>query len=57
MRLISFVIPCYRSENTISDVVKDIESVMSSHIDDNYEIILINDCSPDNTIEMLKSIV
>lgn len=56
MRLISFVIPCYRSENTISDVVKDIESVMSSHIDDNYEIILINDCSPDNTIEMLKSI-
>ena len=56
MRLISFVIPCYRSEHSISDVVNEIESVMTSHIEDNHEIILINDCSPDNTIEVLKSI-
>lgn len=57
MRLISFVIPCYRSEKTISEVVREIELVMASHTDDSYEIILVNDCSPDNTIGVLKRIV
>ncbi|MDO4188916.1 MAG: glycosyltransferase family 2 protein [Lachnospiraceae bacterium] len=56
MRIISFVIPCYRSYNTISDVVAEIDRTMSAHENDDYEIILVNDCSPDNTIDVLKNL-
>lgn len=47
-RLLSFVIPCYRSENTIAGVVKEIDDLMSLRNDYTYEIVLVNDCSPDN---------
>ena len=44
----SYVIPCYRSEKTIKAVVDElIAQNKTEHIDD-YEIILVNDCSPDN---------
>jgi undecaprenyl-phosphate 4-deoxy-4-formamido-L-arabinose transferase len=46
--LISFVIPCYRSEKTIRGVVEEIITLHKKHEDDDYEIILVNDCSPDN---------
>ncbi len=48
MRKISFVIPCYASEKTIASVVSEIEGTISGRADYDYEIILINDCSPDN---------
>lgn len=47
-RLISFVIPCYRSEHTIEGVVEEILSLNPDHPEDEYEIILVNDCSPDH---------
>ena len=47
-RLISFVIPCYNSELTIRGVVEEILELHKSHEDDDYEIILVNDASPDN---------
>ena len=47
-RLISFVIPCYRSEKTIRGVVEEILELHKTHIDDDYEIILVSDASPDN---------
>ncbi len=47
-RLISFVIPCYRSALTIRGVVEEILALHQSHQDDDYEIILVNDASPDN---------
>ena len=47
-RLISFVIPCYRSELTIRGVVEEIFELHKSHLSDDYEIILVNDASPDN---------
>lgn len=53
---ISFVIPCYRSEKTISAVVEEIRNKMKELGKYSYEIILINDCSPDNTFEKIKSI-
>ncbi len=53
----SFVIPCYRSENTIITVVEEIKSKMAAkRPGDSYEIVLVNDCSPDgvwNVIEKL----
>lgn len=56
MKKISFVIPCYRSTNTIESVVTEIQDTMKSCIDYNYEIILINDCSPDDTFETIVRI-
>ena len=46
MRKVSFVIPCYKSENTIESVVHEIISTCEKTHDDD-EIILVNDCSPD----------
>lgn len=57
MKLISFVIPCYRSEQTIEGVVEEINSVCQGIIEGyDHEIILVNDCSPDNTISVIKSL-
>ncbi len=56
MRKISFVIPCYNSEKTIEDVVKEIETTIEKRGKDDYEIVLVNDCSKDNVWEKIKSI-
>lgn len=51
---ISFVIPCYRSEKTISDVVEEIKSEVDDRYD--YEMILVNDCSPDGTWRVIQKL-
>ncbi len=56
-RLISFVIPCYGSENTIESVVEEIESLNKDHLEDDYEIILVNDSSPDNVWDTICRLV
>lgn len=52
---ISFVIPCYKSVKTIKNVVLEIEEV-SNKIKCDYEIILVNDASPDDTYKTLKDL-
>lgn len=48
--LVSFVIPCYNSTNTISSVVEEIRDTMNIKLPQyQYEIILVNDSSPDGT--------
>lgn len=54
MEKISFVIPCYRSEGTIGDVINEIRNVMQSKDKYEYEIILVNDYSPDNVWEVIQ---
>lgn len=54
--LLSFVIPCYRSENTIKDVYEEIVNAVSQRPEYDYEIIAINDCSPDGVLSRLKEI-
>lgn len=59
MKKISFVIPCYRSENTLGHVVSDIEKTMQrKELAEAYsfEIILVNDCSPDNTLDVIREL-
>ncbi len=51
--LFSFVIPCYHSELTIKSVVEEIQSIMSQSADYDYEIVAVNDCSPDNVLSVL----
>ena len=53
---ISFVIPCYRSEKTLSSVVDEIKKKMASMSDYEYEIIMINDCSPDETFRVIREL-
>ena len=55
--LISFVIPCYKSENTLEKVVDDIESMMSGNNSYEAEVVLVNDGSPDNTFGTIKRLV
>ena len=56
---LSVVIPCYRSEKTVADIVDRIKVTISSDRNElysAYEIICINDCSPDNTMQVLKEL-
>ena len=47
---ISFVIPCYNSTNTLDAVVAEIENTMKDQLPEyDFEIVLVNDCSPDGT--------
>lgn len=57
MKKVSFVIPCYRSANTIGVVVDEIRDTMPTLPEYDYEIILVNDCSPDNTLEVISALV
>lgn len=57
MATLSFVIPCYGSEKTIGFVINEIEEVVSQRSDYDYEIICVNDRSPDNVLDVLKEIV
>ena len=56
MKKVSFVIPCYRSANTIGVVVDEIRDTMPTLPEYDYEIILVNDCSPDNTLEVISAL-
>jgi len=54
MEKMSFVIPCYGSELTIEGVLDEIHAVMVRKPEYDYEIICVNDCSPDNVLKVLK---
>lgn len=51
---LSFIIPCYCSSKTIKSVVGEIKSTIREG--DEYEIILVNDASPDDTFITVKKI-
>lgn len=50
---LSFVIPCYRSEHTILHVLEEIEQKMAERPEETYEVITVNDCSPDGVLQVL----
>lgn len=54
MKMVSFVIPCYRSEKTLEHVVAEIREKMKTLAGYSYEIILVNDCSPDGTLRVIR---
>ncbi len=54
--LLSFVIPCYRSENTIEKVCSEIIETVSQREAYDYEIICVNDFSPDNVYSVLEKL-
>ncbi|MGL5253582.1 MAG: glycosyltransferase [Brevinema sp.] len=54
MTKFSFLIPCYGSETTLESVITEIRQTI--HNDDTYEIILVNDCSPDRVQEVIDTL-
>ena len=53
---LSVVIPCYNSEKNIGNVInKDIQIFKELKIED-YEFVLVNDCSPDNTWNIIREL-
>lgn len=55
-KLVSFVIPCYRSAQTIGRVVEEIDTTMKGLSGYEYEIVLVNDASPDDTFEVIRAL-
>lgn len=51
--IVSVVIPCYRSSQTIEAVVREIIETVAQRPENDYQIVLVNDCSPDNTYEVI----
>lgn len=56
MQLVSFVIPCYRSELTLQKVTEEVITTIEKLPEYDYEIILVNDASPDDTFEVIRSL-
>ena len=53
-KLVSFVIPCYRSAEMLPGVIEEIQTTMEGLGTYEYEIVLVNDCSPDNTFDVIR---
>ena len=56
MKTVSFVIPCYRSAKTIGAVTAEIADTMGKLSQYDYEIVLVNDCSPDDTFGVIRAL-
>jgi undecaprenyl-phosphate 4-deoxy-4-formamido-L-arabinose transferase len=50
------VIPCYRSAKTIGSVTAEIGAAMAALPQYGYEIVLVNDCSPDDTFSVIREL-
>lgn len=55
MNKISFVVPIYNEEENIPKLVEEIEAV-APDLSDDYEILLIDDCSSDNSLQILRDL-
>lgn len=56
MEKLSFAIPCYGSETTIEIVVNEIRETLKQRPEYDYEIILVNDCSPDRVWPRIRAL-
>ena len=50
---ISVIIPCYNEENTIQQIIELVRNALN---DNEYEIILVDDASTDNTSQIIKDL-
>lgn len=56
MDKISLVIPCYNEQETIPFLYKELNRIMSTFNDVEFEIILVDNCSEDSTLSLMKKI-
>lgn len=53
---VSFVIPCYNSAKTLEAVITEIRGTMKKLEKYDYEVILVNDSSQDETFQIIRNI-
>ena len=53
---ISLIIPCYNEEDTLPFMEKELEKVMASFENVDFEVILIDNCSEDGTLSLMKKL-
>ncbi len=53
--LISFVIPCYASEGSVALVIDEIRQTVAQRPGFDFEVVAVNDCSPDNVLSVLRA--
>ena len=53
---LSIIIPCYNEKSTIEIILKKIIQNLNKYKFLNYEILIVDDCSTDGTIQILKQI-
>ena len=51
----SVVVPCYRSQQSLPELVKRIDAVLQP-LEEPFEVILVNDGSPDDTWEVIEDL-
>ena len=54
--LITVLIPCFNEKKTINKIFEEVEKSLTKNKFLNYEIIIIDDCSSDGTVELLQNI-
>ena len=54
--LVTVAIPCYNSSQTLEFVVSDIKKQFEDKPDFDYQIVLVNDNSKDNTFEVIENL-
>ncbi len=55
LKKISIIIACYRDELAIPDMHERLSKALS-RLDITYEVLFVNDCSPDNSLEVIRKI-
>ena len=53
---LSILIPCFNEKKTINKIFEEVEKSLIKNKFLNYEIIIIDDCSSDGTVELLQNI-
>lgn len=53
---ITVAIPCYRSAKTLPIVVDRIRKAVAAEENYEYQIVLVNDCSPDHTFDVIREL-
>ena len=53
---LSIIIPCYNEKHTIEIILKKIIQNLNNYKFLNYEILIVDDCSTDGTIQILKQL-
>ena len=51
---VSIIIPVYYNENNLIPLYEDLKKKFISRIDYDYEIVMVNDGSGDNSFEIMK---
>ena len=52
----SIIIPCFNEGQVIQEVVTNLKAFLDQHSEASYEIIVVDDCSTDDTPEILKNL-